>query len=194
MTLQLFAVKLTLYVAGTCVLASRSWTRWRRGGPSLPPWCSLSWGESWKLLSRLQEGPSLSKTSSLALGQRCGWSNCSQSAPSPPSPSAPPHLPWTHVSSLSSRRWSSCVGPPIPVWNTWTLNVSSPPWVCVCSCGCLRLSSWSAGSSSLLTSSGWLLLWYSYQPAGNGLLASPLGPSRVYLWCDWRTIQTDAEA
>lgn len=92
-----------------------------------------------------------------------------------------PRLPWTHVSSLSSRRWSSCVDRLIPVWNTWTLNVSSPPSVCVCFYGCLLLFYWSAGSSSLLTSSGWLLLSYSYLTIGNYSFMSPLGLSRVYL-------------
>lgn len=38
----------------------------------------------------------------------------------------------------------------------WTLNVSSPPWVCVSFCECSPLCCWSGGSSSLLTNSGWL--------------------------------------
>lgn len=73
----------------------------------------------------------------------------------------PRPLPCPHVSSLSTHRWSSCVDRPIPVWNMWTLNVSSPPSVCVCFYGCLRLFCWNAGSSLQLTSSGWLLRSYS---------------------------------
>lgn len=102
------------------------------------------------------------------------------------------HLPWTHISSLSSCRWSNCVDRQITVWNTWTLNVSSPPLVCVCYYGCLRLSCWSAGSSSLLTSSGWRLIWRSYLTTRNESFASPRRLIRVCLWCECSPIQTKA--
>lgn len=102
-------------------------------------------------------------------------------------------LPCPHVSSLSTHRWSSCVDRPIPVWNMWTLNVSSPPSVCVCFYGCLRLFCWNAGSFLQLTSSGWLLLSYSDLTTENESVTLPLGLSRVYLWCEWTTIQIEAE-